>query len=132
MKIVVGYIKTPEGKAALDKAVEECRLRSAELVVVNSMKGDESDDDVIALREALEDVDQRLSAEGIPHTIRELVRGFTPAEDLIDIAEEVGAALLVIGLRRRTRTGKLLLGSNAHHIFMEADCPVLAVKAPHA
>ncbi len=57
------------------------------------------------------------------------MRGFEPAEDLISIAEASGAELIVIGLRRRTPVGKLILGSNAQRILLDAHCPVLAVKA---
>ena len=52
-----------------------------------------------------------------------------PAEDLIAVAVEVDADFIVIGLRRRTPVGKLILGSNAQRILLEAPCPVLAVKA---
>ncbi len=61
--------------------------------------------------------------------MRQLVRGLEPAEDLIGVAEEVGADFIVIGLRRRTPVGKLILGSNAQRILLDAPCPVLAVKA---
>jgi nucleotide-binding universal stress UspA family protein len=61
--------------------------------------------------------------------VRHFVRGLEPAEDLISIAEEVEAELIVIGLRRRTPVGKLILGSNAQRILLDASCPVLAVKA---
>ena len=61
--------------------------------------------------------------------VRQLVRGFEPAEDLIGIAESSGAELIVIGLRRRTPVGKLILGSNAQRILLDAHCPVLAVKS---
>ena len=60
--------------------------------------------------------------------MRQLVRGFEPAEDLISIAEDSDAELIVIGLRRRTPVGKLILGSNAQRILLDAPCPVLAVK----
>ena len=63
------------------------------------------------------------------HEVRQLVRGFEPAEDLIGIAADVDAELIVIGLRRRSPVGKLILGSNAQRILLDAKCPVLAVKA---
>ena len=71
----------------------------------------------------------RLDEAGVEHEIRQLVRGFEPAEDLISIAEANHAELLVIGLRRRSPVGKLILGSNAQRVLLDAPCPVLAVKA---
>ena len=66
---------------------------------------------------------------GVEHEVRQLVRGLEPAEDLIAAAEESDADVIVIGLRRRTPVGKLILGSNAQRILLDAPCPVLAVKA---
>ena len=48
---------------------------------------------------------------------------------MLDAAEEHNADLIVIGLRRRTPVGKLIMGSTSQRILLEADCPVLAVKA---
>ncbi len=131
MKIVVGYIRSPEGQAALDAAVAEARLRDGELVIVHSMRGGTRDEaeQSVAYRTDLEAIEQRLAAEGIPLRIRELVQGQSPAEDIISVANSEGAGLIVIGLRRRSPVGKLVLGSNAQEILLGADCPVLAVKA---
>jgi nucleotide-binding universal stress UspA family protein len=129
--VVVGYVPKPEGEAALTKAIEEAKLRGAKLVVVNSHRGGQ-DFDADAARKAeseMEAVEQKLTAAGIDHDLRQLVRGFEPAEDLISIAEANDAELIVIGLRRRSPVGKLILGSNAQRILLDAHCPVLAVKA---
>ncbi len=131
MKIVVGYIKSAEGTAALDQAIEEVRQRGGELIVVHSMEGGDKEDaeEVLAYREELERVRQRLTALDISHDVHEFVRGQTPSEDLIQCATEEDADLIIIGLRRRSTVGKLLLGSNALEILLDAKCPVLAVKA---
>jgi nucleotide-binding universal stress UspA family protein len=47
---------------------------------------------------------------------------------VIDVAVEVDASVLVIGLRHRTAVGKLLMGSTAQRILLDCPCPVLAVK----
>ncbi|HEX6921876.1 MAG TPA: universal stress protein [Actinomycetes bacterium] len=131
MTIVVGYVPRAEGRAALRRAAEEARLRSTKLVVINSNRGGREldDDDAIRHEEELTRVRAQLDAEGIEHEVRQLVRGLEPAEDLIAVAEETGADFIVIGLRRRTPVGKLILGSNAQRILLDAPCPVLAVKA---
>jgi nucleotide-binding universal stress UspA family protein len=128
--VVVGFIRSAEGEAAVDAAVEEVRRRGGRLVVVHSSKGGEQDaETVIADRDALEAVEARLRDDGVEVVVRDFARGKDPAEDLVDVANSEQAALIVIGLRRRSPVGKLLLGSNAQRILLTADCPVLAVKA---
>jgi nucleotide-binding universal stress UspA family protein len=129
--IVVGYVPKPEGKAALRRAAEEAKLRGSRLVVVNSHRGGrEFDrDDAIESEAQLQEVKGELEAHGVEHEVRQLVRGMDPAEDLVNVSSEVGAELIVIGLRRRSPVGKLILGSNAQRVLLDAPCPVLAVKA---
>jgi nucleotide-binding universal stress UspA family protein len=129
--VVVGYVPKPEGEAALDSAIDEAKLRNAQIVVVNSHRGGH-EFDAGAARQAEDDMEAvrgRLEAAGVAYDVRQLVRGFEPAEDLISIAEASSAELIVIGLRRRSPVGKLILGSNAQRILLDAKCPVLAVKA---
>jgi nucleotide-binding universal stress UspA family protein len=115
----------------LGRAIEEAKLRGSKLVVVNSHRGGDELDDAAARQadKAMAAVEQRLTDSGIEHEVRQLVRGFEPAEDLIGIAEASDADLIVIGLRRRSPVGKLILGSNAQRVLLDAPCPVLAVKA---
>jgi nucleotide-binding universal stress UspA family protein len=129
--IVVGYVPKPEGRAALRRAVEEAQLRDAKLVIVNSHRGgrDFDKEDALETETQLQEVRDQLSDTGVENEIRQLVRGMDPAEDLINVAEEVGAEFIVIGLRRRTPVGKLILGSNAQRVLLDATCPVLSVKA---
>ncbi|MBA3310583.1 MAG: universal stress protein [Nocardioidaceae bacterium] len=129
--IVVGYVSKPEGQAALRLAAEEANLRDASLVVVNSHRGGrEFDrDDAVQSESQLDEVRSQLEQAGVEHEVRQLVRGMDPAEDLINVAAEVAAELIIIGLRRRTPVGKLILGSNAQRVLLDAPCPVLAVKA---
>lgn len=131
MTVVVGYVPTEEGRAALRRAAKECRLRNTRLVVINSNRGgkDLDADEAARYEQELESVRSELDAAGVAHEVRQLVRGLEPAEDLINVAEEVSADFIVIGLRRRSPVGKLILGSNAQRILLDAPCPVLAVKA---
>jgi len=129
--VVVGYVPKPEGEAALTAAIAEAKLRGGKLVVVNSHRGgvDFDHDKANAAEQEMAAVKARLEEAGVEYDIRQLVRGFEPAEDLISLAEANQAELLVIGLRRRSPVGKLILGSNAQRILLDAHCPVLAVKA---
>jgi nucleotide-binding universal stress UspA family protein len=129
--IVVGYVPTREGRAALRRAADESLLRKAKLIVINSQRGGREYDGEEARRfeTELAEIQRKLDEEGLEHEVRQLVRGNEPAEDLIAVAEEEHADFIVIGLRRRTPVGKLILGSNAQRILLDASCPVLAVKA---
>lgn len=134
MAVVVGYEPTPEGRAALRRAGEECKLRKARLIVVSSPRSGSGGKDVDAAEAAasekeLQTVRAELDSLGIVHEVRQLARDLEPLEDLIAVAEEVSAEFIVIGLRRRSPVGKLILGSNAQRVLLDAPCPVLAVKA---
>ncbi len=130
MTIIVGLVDSPEGRAALDRGVDEARLRGGPLVVVHSARGGREDEaEVIAWQERLEETDRRLTEDGIPHRIHGYVRGNSPADDILQAATDEGADLIVIGLRPRSPVGKLMFGSTAQEILLGADCAVLAVKA---
>ena len=116
-RIVVGYSSRPEGRAALRRALAEAALRHAGLIVLHG-----ADDDLVELTGDLD-------AAGVAYDLRASEEGSDVAEDLIELADDSGAAFIVIGLRRRSPVGKLLLGSNAQRVLLDASCPVLAVKA---
>lgn len=127
--IVVGYVPRPEGVAALDRAIDEATSRGFRLVVVNSHRGREfTGEDAIETQDQLNEIEARLADSGLDFSVRELVRGNSPSDDMLKVLEEEQADLAVIGLRHRSAVGKLLLGSNAQHILLQANCDVLAVK----
>jgi len=129
MSIVVGYLATSEGRAALAAASAEAQVRETRLIVVTSRQESDRDeqgrlDQVLALDAVRHDLDER----GIAYELRMVARSRDVADDLIAAAEETGGSLIVIGLRRRSPVGKLILGSNAQRILLDAPCPVLSVK----
>ncbi len=132
MSIVVGYVPTREGCAALDRAGQEAALRGVKLVVVKSARSGRAFGAVESeqLADQLASIAHSLEGEGIAHEVRVIEGREEPSEDLISVAEETNALFIVIGLRRRSKVGKLFLGSNAQRILLDAACPVLAVKAP--
>src|SRR6476469_8847514 len=115
MPVVVGFVPTDEGWAAVDKAVVECGLRKTRFIVVDSSKNKDRDHSQPAPdRGSISpDLTSLLTKSGIDHEIRSAVQGVEPADDLIAVAHEVSAEMIVVGLRRRSPVGKLILGSNA-------------------
>jgi nucleotide-binding universal stress UspA family protein len=115
--IVVGYSPKPEGQAALQRAITEATLRGSSLIVVHTSTSVELDDLASVLADA-----------GVPYEIQATSDSLDPAEELIAAATASDAEFIVIGLRKRSPVGKLLLGSNAQRVLLDAACPVLAVK----
>ena len=129
MTIVVGFVPTPEGRAALTYAIKEAALRKTPLVIVNASRGDATVDTAFAQAPDIEAAQAEVAAAGVAWDLRQPVRGLDVADEVLTIARETGAELLVIGMRRRSPLGKLFLGSHSQHILTEAECPVVAVKA---
>ncbi|MFD1507147.1 universal stress protein [Georgenia yuyongxinii] len=129
MTIVVGYTTRPEGRAALERAIVEAKAHEEDLVVLNVSEGDGVRDPLLASETDLDEVRGLLSHAGVEGKVRQLVRGKDAAEEIDSIATEVDASLVIIGLRKRTPVGKLVLGSNSQRILLTVDAPVLAVKA---
>jgi nucleotide-binding universal stress UspA family protein len=130
MKILVGYVPTPEGEAALEAAGAEAVLRGASILLLNTSRGDAFVDSRYANSDELAAAEAKLREQGVEVTIQQAVGSGDVAGELLKAAagEEVG--LIVLGLRRRSPVGKLILGSTAQRVLLEAPVPVLAVKVP--
>lgn len=129
--VIVGYIPTEAGRVALEHGIAEARRRETRLVVMSTQDKEQtpSAEAWARLSRDLQRVGRRLTEEGVDHEIvKQELRG-TAAESLVEAATEMEAELLVIGLRRRSMVGKLLLGSQAQQVIMNAPCPVLSVRA---
>jgi len=129
MTIVVGYIPSPEGEAALERAIVEASRNDAKLVVVNSSKGDQLVDDRLIDAKQFHELEARLGAAGINFWIERRSQGADAADQILQVAQAQRAELIVIGLRKRSAMGKFLMGSNAQRILLQAECPVLSLKA---
>ena len=129
--VLVGYIPSPEGVAALDYAVAYAEQNGAKLTVVNTGKDGDYAHPQFATAEDIDTIDDLLATKSVEHTIVRPTDGKPAAAALLDEADRAGADVIIIGVRRRSPVGKMLTGSTAQAVILGADCPVIAVK-PHS
>ena len=128
MTVAVAHSDSPRGQAALRAAAEEAVLRGQDLAVLHIIAGvDEVKTNDPAVEEQV--ATQLADIAGLTWTLHTAPEEYDTAEALLDKADDVGATLLVIGSRHRTRVGKLLLGSTVQRVLLESSIPVLVVKA---
>ena len=124
MTIILAYVEGAEGDAAAREAVEECMLRDENLVAVSAVR--EVVLDVERVRQHLEEVAPGAANVDITVVTPDL---HDPSDAIIQEAQRENASRIVVGLHRRSRVGKMLLGSTAQRILLEATCSVLAVRS---
>lgn len=134
--VIVGYIDTAAGRAAVTVGAGEARLRGTGLLLAlheelsgTARRSPEDEERNRELEAHLDEVRAEFAADDLDAETVVLRTTHDAGAALADLAGERGASLLVIGLRRRSRVGKLLLGSTAQSALMRAECPVMGVKA---
>ena len=127
MVVVIGFIPDQYGEAALAHGLDEARRRDTGVVVVNSTKGDALIDKRHLEADGKVTLEERLLASGVAHELRQTMERDV-AEEILSVATDVDADAIVIGIRHRTTVGKLILGSVAQRVILDAVCPVIAVK----
>lgn len=134
-KVLAGAHDTPEGRAAIRAAAAEAETDGAELHLVGFLERPKGEgptasytDDSKRLLHDVEEMGRRLVPDHLEVHSHVPTGVNRPSEAVLRVAAAESVDLIVIGLRQRSRVGKLLLGSNAQDILLAADCPVLAVK----
>jgi len=130
MKILVGFDGSNVAKEAVELAAAHANAFNAEIIIAHSMVGGPE-----VPRKDFEDAEKELEHEKsqlldkkIPCKSILSVRGMTAGEDLVQLAEENNVEEIIIGVRRRSKVGKLLFGSTAQYVILNAKCPVVSVK----
>jgi nucleotide-binding universal stress UspA family protein len=130
MNILVCYDGSNVAKDALELGMEKAKKRDGTLHVVYSMKGgmEVPRRDFEIAEKMLNQVKIKLDAAKIASETHFSVRGLEPGEDIVQLAKEQDIDEIIIGVKRRSKVGKLLFGSTAQFVILEAHCPVLTVK----
>ncbi len=130
MKILVGYNGSEVAVKAVEYATDMARKLDGQVYVVASMEGGtgEKIEEIRRVKEDLEKVRQKVEQDGVACETEQLARGLTPGEDLVRFAAENEIDHIVVGIEKKSRTRKLLLGSTAQFVILKASCPVTSVK----
>jgi len=131
MRILVGYDGSNVAKEALDIAYKHAKALNIGIYVITSMVGGSGYNKVAEIEKAekkLEYIKKVAAKADIPCETHLLVRGMTPAEDLVWFAKENPVEEIVIGVKRRSKVGKVVFGSTAQYVILNAPCPVVSVK----
>ncbi|WP_380169482.1 universal stress protein [Jannaschia sp. R86511] len=137
MTIAVAHSDTDEGRAALVAAAGEASARGTDLLVLHLVDEPTTDsatdlvpvDVVEAATAAVRTVLDGADVPAVAWQLRTANDGHDPAGALVDLLVETGAELLVLGSRRRSAIGKLIMGSTVQRVVLDSPVPVLVVKA---
>ncbi|UCF94735.1 MAG: universal stress protein [Desulfobacterales bacterium] len=130
MKILVAYDGSNASKEALRLAVDHTKAFQGQIYLVHSMVGgpevprkdfEQAERDLAYQRSLVKE--QGLRCESLLS-----VRGLEAGEDLVKLAAENEIDEIIIGIRRRSKVGKILFGSTAQYVILNAPCPVVTVK----
>lgn len=131
MKILVAYVGGLDvGKAVLELAKKHAKAFKASVYITCSMEqvAERQMNELEKIEKNLEYIKGTFEDEGIACETHVLVRGLTPGEDIVEFATDKKIDEIIIGIEKKSKVGKLLFGSNAQHIILEAPCPVVSVK----
>jgi nucleotide-binding universal stress UspA family protein len=126
--VLVGFVPTPEGEAAFAAGLAEAARRGEGLLVLNTPRGGAPVSAEVAPPELLSELTERATSAGVELEVRQTPHSGDLADAVVRAGDEADASVIVIGLRKRSPVGKLLMGSTAQRILLDADRPVLAVK----
>lgn len=130
MNILVGYDGSNPAKDALELAKHRAKASDARVDVVTSMKGAKNSkhDDLQQAELSLEYAKALLQEDNIACKTHLLIRGLSPGQDLVQFAEDNQVDEIIVGVSKKSKLGKLLLGSTAQQVVFHAHCPVITIK----
>ena len=130
MNLMACYDDSNVALDALELAVQRAKAFNAKVYVVTSIKGgpDVPREVFVRAEKEIDQVHDKIVDQGIDCETLVSVRGLEPGEDLVQFAKEQKIDEIFIGVKRRSKVGKLVFGSTAQYVILEAPCPVCTVK----
>ena len=131
MTVAVAHQVSATSRPALVQAVQEAKFRATDLAVLHVVESIDPDRQEAYRLGVSDEIEKVVGKEpGVPWQLHLATAGPDLAAALLGLVDSIDADLLVIGARRRSPVGKALLGSVAQTVILEANLPILVVKAP--
>lgn len=129
-KIMVCYDRSKESKKAVRLARDLAQSLNGEVTIVTSLEKGEPDnqDQINEAKAGLEYARSMVESKDVPCSTDLLIRGLEVGRDLVEFARDRKIDVMVIGIIRKSKVGKLFFGSTAQYIILKAPCPVLSLK----
>ncbi len=129
MKIIAGYDRSDVAKEVLEIAKKHAKAFNAKVYVLTSLAqtNELQLEDIQRAEHEMEHVTASLKEDNIPCETQAIVSSLSPGEDLVYFAKENEIDEIVIGVRKKSKVGKLLFGSTAQYVILNAPCPVVSV-----
>jgi len=129
MKILVGYEESKVAEEALKEALKQARAFNADLFIVAVLEQSRElqKDDIEAVEDKLEKLKRSHNINDLVCETSATVSFQSPGEYLVEFAQDNNIDEIVIGVKRRSKVGKLVFGSNAQFVILSAPCPVITV-----
>ena len=130
MSFLVGYSGMGISNKALEVAREHARIFGARVVILTSMEGGSGEklEEIERIEKSLEEAKSLMAAQGVECETHQLARGLSPGEDVVKFAQDNAVDMIYVGIKKKSKAQKIILGSTAQYIILKAPCPVVAVK----
>ncbi|MDZ7760347.1 MAG: universal stress protein [Desulfovermiculus sp.] len=132
MKILVAYnIESGATERIIKNTILLAKALDAYVDIVSVMESPKTDNEIVNKEEyekKIRSVVNQISENNINCKSHILIQGLTPGETIVNYAVENDVDQIIIGVDRLSRVGKILMGSVAQYVILQAPCPVLTVK----
>jgi nucleotide-binding universal stress UspA family protein len=130
MRILVCYNESDAARKALFLARDHAEVFKAKVFIMTSMEGGDKETtrEIRRVEENLEKAKKFMEERDLDCEIHQVVHGQSPGEDIVWYAGDNNIDLIFVGIQKKSKAQKILLGSNAQYVILKAPCPVTTVK----
>ena len=130
MKILIGYDGSKAAENALKLAQKHANAFNAEIYLLTSLEQGPTlqKDDIEKAEDDLEELKRPFNSDGIHCETDVVVSHLSAGEDLIQFVQYNNIDEVFVGVKKKSKVGKLVFGSTAQYVILNAPCPVVAVK----